>query len=265
MRVFPRTNRTLQEGSSPKENPTNLTKRSHHVAGTGTLLVRFVFLEQITPTRNLTTALLLPQQTLTGVESSVEGESVKKEYKIELTVVVDDANRQSLIDVARRCLSPEGAFGIDDDEVEQPIPPEELIEGVEDALMELLYDHPAFEAAGVEVLKMSCTTGGGTDSASPLKIRSFSTSPRWSVGAISSVFKNSSSSARMRSRVTRVPLRQAVFGERQRCATTGNRPMARSQASIPLRRGPPERRLSRHAANDFTTAVSRHAGQHFSQ
>ena len=38
---------------------------------------------------------------------------MKKEYKIELTVVIDDANRQSLIDAARRCLQPEGVIAID--------------------------------------------------------------------------------------------------------------------------------------------------------
>jgi hypothetical protein len=85
-------------------------------------------------------------------------DNVKKEYKIELTVVIDDANRQSLIDVARRCSPPGGAIRVDDDEVEQPIAPEELVETVDDALMELLYGHPAFEEAGAEVREMSCTT-----------------------------------------------------------------------------------------------------------
>jgi hypothetical protein len=77
--------------------------------------------------------------------------SVKKEYKIELTVIVDDANRQSLIDAARRCLQPEGVIAID-----ARTSPSECIETVDDALMELIYDHPAFKEAGVEVRELSC-------------------------------------------------------------------------------------------------------------
>jgi hypothetical protein len=82
---------------------------------------------------------------------------VKKEYKIELTVVVDDANRQSLIDVARRCLSPEGVVTVDDDRGETRIPPAECIGTVDEALVKLIYGHPAFEEAGVEVRELLCT------------------------------------------------------------------------------------------------------------
>jgi hypothetical protein len=78
-----------------------------------------------------------------------------KEYKIELTVIVDDANRQSLIDVARRCLSPEGVVPVDDGGETRTAPAAD-IETVGDALMELIYDHPAFEEAGVEVRELSC-------------------------------------------------------------------------------------------------------------
>jgi hypothetical protein len=81
----------------------------------------------------------------------------KKEYKIELTVVIDDANRQSLIDAARRCLQPEGAIAINDDKGKTRTPPAECIETVDAALMELIYDHPAFEEAEVEVRELSCT------------------------------------------------------------------------------------------------------------
>lgn len=77
---------------------------------------------------------------------------MKKEYKIELTVVIDDANQQSLVDVARRCLQPEGVIAIN-----ARTPPSECIETVDDALTALIYDHPAFEEAGVEVRELSCT------------------------------------------------------------------------------------------------------------
>jgi hypothetical protein len=82
---------------------------------------------------------------------------MKKQYKVELTVIVDEASRQSLIDAARRCLQPEGAITINDDKGKTRTPPAECIETVDDALMELIYDHPAFEEAGVEVRELSCT------------------------------------------------------------------------------------------------------------
>jgi hypothetical protein len=97
--------------------------------------------------------------------------SVKKEYKIELTVIVDDANRQPLIDVARRCLQPEGVI-----EIDARTSPSECIETVGDALIELIYGHPAFEEAGVEVRELSCAdaesaefTGGAEITALPVE------------------------------------------------------------------------------------------------
>jgi hypothetical protein len=65
---------------------------------------------------------------------------MKKEYKIELTVVIDDANRQHLIDLARNCL------------------PGDRVITVDDALLELVQNHPTFEEAMVEVDSISCTT-----------------------------------------------------------------------------------------------------------
>ena len=65
---------------------------------------------------------------------------MKKEYKIELTVVIDDANRKHLIDLARDCLPGGRAITVDD------------------ALLELVQNHPAFEEARIEVDSISCTT-----------------------------------------------------------------------------------------------------------
>jgi hypothetical protein len=65
---------------------------------------------------------------------------VRKEYKIELTVVIDDANRKHLIDLARNGL------------------PEQSVIAVDDALLELVQNNPTFEEARIEVDSISCTT-----------------------------------------------------------------------------------------------------------
>lgn len=65
---------------------------------------------------------------------------MRKEYKIELTVVIDDANRQHLIDLARNCL------------------PGQSVITVDDALLELVQNNPTFEEARIEVDSISCTT-----------------------------------------------------------------------------------------------------------
>jgi hypothetical protein len=67
-------------------------------------------------------------------------ESVKKEYKIELTVVIDDANRQHLIDLARNSL------------------PGHSVITVDDALLEFVQNNPVFEEARIDVDSLSCTT-----------------------------------------------------------------------------------------------------------
>src|SRR5260370_27564507 len=65
---------------------------------------------------------------------------MKKEYKIELSVVIDDANRQHLIALARDFLPGVRAITVDD------------------VLLELVQNHPAFEEARIEVDSISCTT-----------------------------------------------------------------------------------------------------------
>ena len=64
---------------------------------------------------------------------------MKKEYKIELTVVIDDANRQHLIDLARNCL------------------PGQSVITVDEALLALVQNNPTFEEARIEVDSISCT------------------------------------------------------------------------------------------------------------
>jgi hypothetical protein len=55
-------------------------------------------------------------------------------------------------------LQPEGVIAID-----ARTPPAECIETVDDALMALIYDHPAFEEAVVEVRELSCTEAASAE------------------------------------------------------------------------------------------------------
>src|SRR5215471_13125154 len=81
----------------------------------------------------------------------------KRAYEMKVVILVDDEERQQLIETARRVYQAGGGESrITDDQSEDYIPPEEAIDSVDDALMELMQNHPAFENAGVEVNEMSC-------------------------------------------------------------------------------------------------------------
>ena len=64
---------------------------------------------------------------------------MRNEYKIELAVVINDANRQHLIDLARNCL------------------PGQSVITVDEALLALVQNNPTFEEARIEVDSISCT------------------------------------------------------------------------------------------------------------
>lgn len=88
---------------------------------------------------------------------------MKREYKIELTVVVDDINVANLIDMARGCLPPEGVVTTDENGVDTLVPPEAFIQTIEDAVTELAQDNPAFEDGGIEVRSAVCNPVEGAD------------------------------------------------------------------------------------------------------
>ena len=83
----------------------------------------------------------------------------RKEHGIKLTVAVDEETRQHLLDLARRLYTESGgAIGVNEDGVERDVPPEESIETIGDALIEIIGSHPILEEAGVEVQSTCCTT-----------------------------------------------------------------------------------------------------------
>lgn len=79
----------------------------------------------------------------------------KRAYKMEISVLVDDSQRQRLIDTARELYARSGSVSrIEDDGTEVQLTPEEFIETVDDALIELLHQHPGFEQAGIEIARL---------------------------------------------------------------------------------------------------------------
>jgi len=86
----------------------------------------------------------------------------KRAYEMKVVILVDDEERQQLIETARRVYQAGGGESrITDDQSEDYIPPEEAINSVDDALMELVLNHLEFENAGVEVNEMSCIAEEG--------------------------------------------------------------------------------------------------------
>jgi hypothetical protein len=81
----------------------------------------------------------------------------KTTYKMEVTVQIDESERQRLIDTARKYYGRSGGVSaIEDDETEVRVSPEEFIQSVDDALMELLHHHPGFKQAGIELEGIDC-------------------------------------------------------------------------------------------------------------
>src|SRR6266403_1671446 len=75
------------------------------------------------------------------------------EYKFEVTVFVDEANEQSVIDMVRRTYAESsGVFVEDDNGVETLIPAEEYIDSIEEAVSDLLFRRPNEEAERLGVV-----------------------------------------------------------------------------------------------------------------
>jgi hypothetical protein len=92
-------------------------------------------------------------------ERRIEGRlglHMKRTYELKMALVIDEDRRQAIIDEARRVYKEAGGAFYVDDGTDDPIPAEEAIETVDDALMELMHTHPAFEAEGIELIEMSC-------------------------------------------------------------------------------------------------------------
>lgn len=92
----------------------------------------------------------------TKVFGTWEGNVISKQFKVELEVMIRD--ERGVIEAARKMYA-EGAGAIepvdDNSEEERLIPPEEYIDDIEAALIELVGASPLLEQAGIEVTEMS--------------------------------------------------------------------------------------------------------------
>src|SRR6266852_1165650 len=78
-------------------------------------------------------------------------------FRLEFDVVLDEAAKAKAIELARnRYTRSGGASGLDDREPTRIPSAEEFIEGIEQALMELLEHNPLLLEAGVEVERLGC-------------------------------------------------------------------------------------------------------------
>jgi len=88
----------------------------------------------------------------TETPASEEGKAMPMQYKVEIEVTIED--EQQAIRVARK-LYAEGAGATepvdDNSEEERLIPPEEYIDDIEAALLDLVHSNPLLEQAGIEV------------------------------------------------------------------------------------------------------------------
>lgn len=83
----------------------------------------------------------------------------KRAYEMKIVVLVDDEHRQRVIDTARQQYrESDGAFRVDGDGGENRMTPEDIVDSIDDALMELVHSHPGFESAGIVVSEITCDT-----------------------------------------------------------------------------------------------------------
>jgi hypothetical protein len=87
---------------------------------------------------------------------------MRSKFKLEIDVVMDTDAAPRVIEVARQCYLGAGATTVDNQGTARAIPAEEFIDGIEDALMELLERNPLLVNANVEVEGVLCRTDAAT-------------------------------------------------------------------------------------------------------
>jgi len=80
-------------------------------------------------------------------------------YTLELEIVVDRGAEERVIQTARRVYSEHGPVKERSDEAERQISAEEFIDGLQDALLELVEYNPNLRDAGVEIRALRCSVG----------------------------------------------------------------------------------------------------------
>src|SRR3954447_10736255 len=80
-----------------------------------------------------------------------------KTYKLELEIVLDEEEKKSVIELARRLYAANPGSTEDDNGVVREISAEEFIDGTSRALMTIAEENPLLEELDVQVSELSCT------------------------------------------------------------------------------------------------------------
>jgi len=82
---------------------------------------------------------------------------MRKSFKLEIEIEVEESGVAKLIESARSCYERNGgATEYPEGESPRDIPAEEAVQSAEDALLELVQSSPLLESAGAEVVGLSC-------------------------------------------------------------------------------------------------------------
>jgi hypothetical protein len=84
---------------------------------------------------------------------------MRSKYRLQLELIVSKASEGRLIQAARRAYSDRGAAREISGESERRISAEEFIDGVQNALLELVEDNSLLRNTGVEVRAINCSVG----------------------------------------------------------------------------------------------------------
>src|ERR1700674_5471568 len=78
-------------------------------------------------------------------------------FRLEMDVMIDQDSETGVIELARRYYQCEGGVTAPDRHGKQRrVPAEQFIEGIDQALLELLGHHPLLPEAGIEIERLSC-------------------------------------------------------------------------------------------------------------
>jgi hypothetical protein len=78
-------------------------------------------------------------------------------FRLEINVVMDKESETTVIELARRHYTREGGVTVPERSGNpKAVPEEEFIEGIDDALLELLGNHPLLAEAGIEIERLAC-------------------------------------------------------------------------------------------------------------
>src|SRR5713101_7857240 len=79
-------------------------------------------------------------------------------FRLEMDVIIDQDSETVVIELARRHYQHEGGVTTPDHHGKQRrVPAEQFIEGIDQALLELMGHHPLLSESGIEIERLSCS------------------------------------------------------------------------------------------------------------